>query len=75
MKGEKMFDVCPECKEYSLTFNSDMELAICHTCGFTREMSKDDYIVEYADKDRYVVLPERILRKLRENGSEVVVNY
>jgi hypothetical protein len=65
-------DKCPKCKEYCLDFDPSKAVAICtnNGCGFRRKMTEDVYIVYYADRSKYVLIPPRIKRKFKTKRTK-----
>ena len=64
-KGREMIDICPKCKKHTLSYNIYNHIAVCYNkkCAFKEAISQKEYIIKYADKSRYVVLPPYIKQK------------
>ena len=62
-------DKCPKCHQHSLDYDPFKSIAICthNGCGFRKKMTEDQYIVKYADLSKYVLLPQRIEKKVKQN--------
>ena len=50
-------DECPLCSEYSLHYDVYHNKAKCihNGCGFSRRMSREQYLVEFADLSGYAI--------------------
>ncbi len=67
-------DKCPACKKYSLDYDVFEGEAICshNGCSYKKIMREDEYIIKYADRSRYVLLPAWIIEKIKEQERKSV---
>lgn len=63
-----MTDKCPKCSELQLVFDERIGLARClaQGCGFEQRLGRAEYLQQYADKSRMVVLPKELGSKIAD---------